>query len=202
MNRAAVQAVAHELLAGRKPNAQRESGYLLHHGRRVAALAESLAKAIGEPLDVAGDVLYAGALLHDAGKGMARHAERGAMLVRDALAGAEAGNAAEIDAAAELVRLHCRRGEPCGVAAKVVQDADALDHFGAQNVWLTISYSASMDRSPTEALAYHRSDAEKTHRDRRRASLNFESSREAFEQRVGIEDRFFSRFAAETDGAP
>ncbi len=198
MNREDVDRIARHLMLERKGRLEREAGYIYHHGVRVAALAEALAVRVDEPLDVPADVLYAGAILHDVGKGLRPHAETGAAVVRDRLAAM--ADAATVEAVARIVGMHCRRGEPAGVAERLVQDADILDHFGAQQVWLNFHYSAAHDRDGHAALAYIRSAEHAAYAGGCRQALNFTAARAEFDRRRRFEAAFFARFADELAG--
>ena len=55
---------------------------------------------------------------------------------------------------AEACYLHNKRHMPAPVEAQVVQDADLLDHFGAQEVWLSAYYSGGRDEAFADSLAY------------------------------------------------
>ena len=83
MNIEKVEQAACECMASRQESKDREPGWLYHHGRRVARIALRLADEIGAAVDR--DVMYAGALFHDIGKGAEPHNEIGAAITREAL---------------------------------------------------------------------------------------------------------------------
>ncbi len=193
--------IAHEAMAGRKDVSWRERGYTFHHGLRVGRIAVTLAGTLDEPVDVAGTILFAGGLFHDVAKSDPKHQESGARVVRELLAGAAGPE--DIEAISQLVLHHNDRGHDsgCTVAQRVVQDADVLDHFGAQNIWLSFHYNAAHEEGPSQCLEYFRSDKHRRFVKQARAGLNFDASRCAMDRRLGIEREFLVRFAQENEGA-
>ncbi len=70
-----IDQIAHENMAQRRPDPNREPGFILHHGRRTAQIALRLAEQIN--VNMHRDILYTGALFHDVGKGTEPHNETG-----------------------------------------------------------------------------------------------------------------------------
>jgi HD superfamily phosphodiesterase len=198
MRRGEADALAARLLAGRRTHPERETGYAYHHGRRVGALAEALHGAAGGEGGERELVWLAG-LFHDVGKGGADHAAAGAERVLRELV-ALVPDEDDRQRVAQWVGLHNRRGEDAPLGARAVQDADALDHAGAQQVWLNVHYSAAHDRPPREAVAYHWSAANQAYMRRLRDALSLAPARRDFDRRLALQDEFFGRFAAELDG--
>ncbi|HOX40431.1 MAG TPA: HD domain-containing protein [Candidatus Brocadiia bacterium] len=211
--------IAREAMAGRKAHPVRERGFILHHGMRVGRLAVNLldvihgldgcgmkpagelrAGATGNPSGYSDrDILFIGGLFHDVGKGFGSHADMGAQLVRCLLKDVCAPD--EIEQVAFLVRNHNRRDGSLPLPARTLQDADVLDHVGAQMVWIAFQYSANTESAPEDCVRYYFSEEHVKYLKELRDSLNFDQSREAFDLRRVEEIRFFERFRAELDGA-
>jgi uncharacterized protein len=191
--------VAREAMGDRVTQPEREPGYILHHGLRVAKISLNLADTVEEPIEVSREVLEVGGLFHDVGKGDAAHHESGARQVRHLLK--DACDPEELEQVAELVRRHNRRNTPgCSVAQRIVQDADVLDHFGAMSVWMAFHWNAAHDDPPQEWLTYYEGADNQRYIESARASLNFGVSVEAFDRRLAIEQRFLEEFRQELDG--
>jgi len=190
--------LACRLMADRKGHVEREIGYIYHHGVRTATLSVELSVRIDERLDTSRDILYAGALFHDVAKGLEPHAGMGASIVREALEGVIPTD--EVEQIAAIVRDHNSRGRGGDVSARIVQDADLLDHFGTQNVWLCFHHSAAHDSPGEEAVEYYRSEDNQRYIRWCREIMNFDASRAVLEDRLAVERRFFDRFERELRG--
>ncbi|HEY3266269.1 MAG TPA: HD domain-containing protein [Armatimonadota bacterium] len=198
MDRHNIVEIARSAMGGRKGLLTRETGYLFYHGHRVAEIAMRLAAAV-EDLDVEADVLYAAALFHDVCKGFPSHAETGAELARILLN--EAFEPDSLNDVARLIGLHNKRREGHESAGvRVLQDADVLDHVGAQSAWLCFLYNAYTEGGPVAAADYYQSEENARFLSGMRDSLNFERSREAFDRRIAVESAFFQRFRDELNG--
>jgi uncharacterized protein len=182
-----------------RPYPERERGYIYYHGQRVAELSLRLRGSIEDGVEDDEDVLYVGALFHDVGKWMEPHNEMGAVVVRALLRAECTGR--EIEAIAGIVREHNRRRtDGCSVYGRIVQDADILDHAGSMGLWLKLLARASHERTIVETLsAYTGADAEEEN-GRMRAFLNFEASKQVFDQRIAFEAHFLERFKREVNG--
>ena len=184
--------IAEEQMAGRKEQKAREPGFLFYHGLRVAGIALELADALHIAVDR--DVLYAGALFHDIGKGAVAHNERGAEIALDLLR--DLFDESHLARVVEIVRLHNQRGDAAEhpVAAKIVQDADALDHFGPASVWLTFYWSGVYGETIHDHIRYVASEETAAHHAARREALNFGVSRRFFDERLRWEKTFLEQF--------
>ena len=193
-----IKELARRLMIDRKGHAGREPGYIYYHGVRTADICMKLLDRIDQTSAVDRSILYAGALLHDVAKGIEPHAETGAVIVKQSLEGKL--SAKEIESVSELVRMHNKRGKSSQVDQMVIQDADLLDHFGSQNIWLGFHYSAAHDEPGEEALEYYRSDKNRRFVEWCRQILNFDISREVLESKISFEHMFFDRFERELKG--
>jgi uncharacterized protein len=200
MDRDRLIEVARLAMAERKTHPAREKGYVFHHGLRTAELAMHLRGRIDRPLEADPEVVFAAALFHDVGKGIEPHHETGAALTAALLA--EACGADQVRAIAAIVRRHNQRGggEALPVATRLVQDADLLDHFGAQSVWLAFHWSGTHERTCEQTLAFYNGEENRRYLAASRAALNFEATREVYDRRVTFERDFFDRLAAESAG--
>lgn len=110
------------------------------HVLRVLALAERLARAEGADLEIT----RTAALLHDVARGrgdrmLIDHAQAGAKLARDLLAGQPAE---KVEAVVHAIAAHRFRTDPAPqtLEAMVVHDADKLDAIGAIGVARAFAY--------------------------------------------------------------
>jgi len=192
--------IASRAMGTRKGLLTRETGYLLHHGQRAAAIALQLCQHLDEHAEVDRAVLYAAALFHDVGKGIDPHTETGAVLARTLLRDACAPE--ESEQIAQLIQQHNKRGQAgIPLAAGILQDADVLDHFGSQAVWLSFLFNAHTEKGPRGSLDYYEGDTNRQYQQCMRLLLNYDYSREVFDKRLAVEQSFFQRFREEMDGA-
>jgi uncharacterized protein len=198
LNTEQIREMARQLMIDRKGHLERETGYIYYHGVRTAEICIKLLDTMKRDCSIDRDLLYAGALLHDVAKGVEPHAEHGAAIVRQCLAGKLPPES--IESIAELVRMHNRRGQSTQIDQMLIQDADLLDHFGSQNVWLGFLFSASRDEPGEKALEYFRSEKNRGFVEWCRGILNFEVSREVLEEKIAFEEMFFGRFERELRG--
>ena len=184
----------------KKTQPVREKGYILHHGLRTAKLTLHIAEGISEAPGVEQDVLFASGLFHDVGKGKEPHNETGALLVKELLRDECTEN--QLTAIARIVCSHNQRAKPNehSIATKIIQDADILDHFGVQNVWLAFHWNTHHEESQEQSVAFYNSDENKEYLVGCRETLNFDFSRAAFDRRIAFERKFFDRLAGEING--
>ncbi len=185
-----------------------EIGYRWHHGRRVANLALELASM--ESLTVDREVLYIGALLHDVGKAGYQgkeHGPRGARLIEEQiphLFGREELRQVLAIVANHYLRPKSKyvRGQPDpGWPAEVllVQDADALDHFGANGIWITHHWAALELRDQADSIArYYGVDSE--WRQEALQAMNYLAAVGELKQRIAFMDAFMQQWQREEQG--
>jgi uncharacterized protein len=199
MDREKLTDIARRAMAHRKPHPRRERGYIFHHGRRVGLLAEHLADRVEQAATLDRDILYVGGLFHDVGKGDEPHHRIGEAMVRDLLTGVL--EAEQLEQVASLVAGHNRRGQAdCTAAQKLIQDADILDHLGAQDIWLCIQYSAAADRGVAPTLEFYNSRDNRAYLAQCVEALNFQASRAEARRRQELERRFIDALADEEQG--
>jgi uncharacterized protein len=198
MNIEHIKELARRLMIEQKGHIEREIGYIFYHGMRTAEICMNLLNSIDHSLNIDRNTLYAGAILHDVAKGLEPHAEIGSAIVKKSLEGKLPEKT--VETVAELVRMHNKRGKSEKTAEKLIQDADLLDHFGAQNIWLCFHYSAAHNEPGEQALEYYRSEKNRRFIQWCRQILNFDVSREVLERRLSFEQAFFGRFERELKG--
>ena len=179
-----------------------EPGYRLHHGERVADIAESLCAAENIARDSL--ILRLGSVMHDIGKsgcpkGMS-HAAHGAAIVGTHFA--DIIPPSEMADICEIISQHCNRPkskwaeerEASAVKPPIlaVQDADILDHFGNAGIWLSLHWAAAKDSSPEETARYwFDSQQSNDWRAESRRALNFEFSRALLEKHIAMMNEFY-----------
>lgn len=186
-----------------------ELGYRWYHGVRTAKLAGYLAEQT--QLEVEQDVLEIGALLHDVGKagyrGPEPHGTRGARMIRDEAA--HLFSTGKLKRVTDIVANHYERPnskywqgkEPPSFAPEVllVQDADVIDHIGANGVWLAFHYGAQELRSQEAAMErFYKVDP--TWHQEMIQSLNFPASIQEMKHRLAFSHQFYSQWRCEELG--
>lgn len=220
MNRKRLVRLAREAMGRHSSESWKGLGFVLHHGLRTARIALDLLDGLDVEIGFDRNLLFAAALFHDVGKPVEPHGRIGAAVAAEFLA--DECTPRQIGIIARIIREHNRRkrakgekGEKgakgakgakgvkrCLRASRVVQDADVLDHFGAQCIWLACHWAAAHDESPRELLAFYRSSKNRRYIRSARRSLNFDLSRRLFDQRVAFERAFFQRLADEEGQRP
>ena len=191
MNIERIEAIAREVMEAQRSYLEREPGWLYYHGRRTARLSQWLVKELSARVDP--DVVYTGALFHDVGLGSEPHNQVGAQRTRELL---EAHcTAQELDAICDVIEHHSRRRNPSApLAARIVQDADLLDHVGIMGVWTTIYANGVNSVRFEEHQRTHLNEQRVATRLKLRRDLNFDVARKLFDLRVAEERAFFNRF--------
>lgn len=169
----------------------REKGYVYFHGKRVAELAMKIFSEVKvSPEKIELDRIYIAGLMHDIGKGRKHHALAGSKLVPKYIDGEVSKD--DLEVIQKLVREHNLRERPntCDLDSKSVQDADALDHFGVQGVWLSVYITAQNGGNQGDMLKYYLSDEHKNYVEGKYYCLNFDISKKMFEERYTYQRDF------------
>ena len=186
-----IEAIAREAMENQRSYLEREPGWLYYHGRRTARLGHWLANELAARVDQ--DVVYAGALFHDIGLGVEPHNETGALRTRELLA--NDCTPQELDAVCDVVERHNQRRDPSApLAARIVQDADLLDHVGIVGVWTTIYANGVNALRFEHHQRAHLSEQRAAALLKIRGDLNFGAAKKLFDARVAEERAFFDRF--------
>ncbi len=192
-----IEEIAHAVLLNNK-GAQplREPGYIYYHGQRVAELCKWLCSQVGAK-GINKNNLYAASLFHDIAKGKAHHALAGSKIIGDVLG--DSVNNSERENIERLVREHNLRELPnkCSRDSKILQDADILDHFGAQGVWLSTCITVKSGKIQQDMIDYVFGQNEKAYIKERYSQLNFTASKNEFKRRMRFQKNFFKRLREE-----
>ena len=192
--------LAMKWMGSRKSHKEREIGAVYDHGKRVSTGVLSLRKAVTE--DSSHDnLLRAAGMFHDVGKGIEPHDRSGAVLTRDLLK--EHVAADELEEVARLIAAHCDRCPQearYDVWACLLQDADLLDHYGTYDIWMCFNYYAYTSQEgigkATNFLLNEYPQQAAHHRE----LLNFEVSKQIFDEKIAFEKAFAQRLMIETTG--
>lgn len=201
MNFEKLDSLAEHYMGRRKSHIEREIGHVYFHGKRVASSVLLLRKKLFPEDDSHDDVLYCAGLFHDIGKGIEPHDRTGALLVRDFLR--EELTAQELEAVCGLILAHDDRqpgSDKHSPWAKLLQDADVLDHFGIQGVWLSFTYEAyAGQKGMYELPEFYETEWEEVV-SRNRDVLNFGISKEIFDEKIQYERSVIHRLKKEGKG--
>ena len=183
----------------RRAHPERETGFICAHGQRVARGVVELRRRVTDDASH-DDLLRCAAMFHDVGKGIGEHGQTGAEMVRFLLK--DELTVDEIEEVARLVYAHNHRAPGTGewdLWAQLLQDADMIDHYGTNEVWLNFQYCAHADRQMTEDLSFY-SDEFPAQTEKHRALLNLEEAKRVYDERVQFNKDFAARMAVEAEG--
>lgn len=192
---AALDALAASLMAGRKAHLLREKGFIYRHGQRAAVAVIALRRLATED-KAHDDALRVAAMFHDVGKGIEPHARTGAAIARVELA--PYLTQALLEEVAFLIGEHTNH-QTDNLWAKLLQDADLMDHFGSVEIGLSFQYGAYTENGMPETLAWYMEGFE-PYAARSRQRLNFDFSRPIFDEKVGFTREFIQRLQVELHG--
>lgn len=191
-----------------REDAPLETGYRYYHGLRVSKLALALAQS--ESISVESDLLFIAALLHDVGKAGTKgkgHGPRGAELIARSIP--QLFNSEELRYVTNIVANHYMRphskylqGEPDpGWPPEVllVQDADTLDHFGANGIWISHHWAAMERRDQASSISRHWVDDEAWRQESQRA-MNYPTALCELQHRISCMDSFIRQWEREEQG--
>jgi uncharacterized protein len=199
-----IRKIASDNMMSRRSHLEREPGYIYYHGLRTANLAAEILNKVEKRGNGRGPtfdpVLYTGALFHDIGKGFVSHHETGAELARRLLDGVCSDN--ELDRICDITRFHCIRKSGFDLDKEIlaVQDADIIDHFGTQEIWLNFLNRGYKHEGQLEAIRFWDSDFFRDHTAKLRSLLNFEISKKLYDDRLEFQRLFLDRFKLEAEG--
>ncbi len=199
MDLVVIRNLAFKHLGDRKAHLHREKGFIYYHGQRVAKIAVSLRESLFPTNSSIDRILTVASYFHDVAKGIEPHATYGAVLARELLA--EYCDSEDLDKICEVIAYHQFRDKTKSYteSIKIVQDADILDHCGVMEIWMNFQYYAHTNGTIQESLAfYQRKYAQ--HIKALRELLNYEISKEIFDEKAAFVDRFVSRMALEVEG--
>lgn len=192
---AALDALAQRLMKDRKAHLMREKGFVYGHGKRVAVGVIALRGMITQD-GGHDDGLRIAAMFHDVGKGIEPHGQSGAALAREMLR--EQLDPALLGEVAFYIAEHTNR-EAADPFAKILQDADVLDHFGSLEIGLAFQYGAYNEEGMRATALWYR-DAYGPYVERTLRKLNHPQSKAILEDKVAFTLAFARRFEAEWKG--
>lgn len=200
MNIELLEALALKTLGKIKSHLEREPGHIYHHGLRTGKLAINLRKLVLPEQTDHDDIIYVAGLFHDIGKGIEPHAETGYAIAKHLLK--DYLTPEELDKVSETIRLHYYRDHPDELPywIKIIQDADILDHMGTTEIWLNFLYCAHEQRSIDRSLEWYGSDMFQKHILTMRGHLNYEASKQIWDEKVGFVQGFAARLKKESEG--
>ena len=201
MNIEDMNRIAYEKMGKLKAHITREKGFIYYHGLRTAKLALTLRKTIYPEISQYDDIIYAGALFHDIGKGIEPHQETGQVIVNNILK--EYCTSVELKMISNIVRFHCDKKIPNDYPLwlKIVQDADTLEHQGTTEVWLNIAYTLYAERSVDRAIEWWLKDEKSLNgKTIHRSKLNFDFSKKVWDEKIQFVDGFIKRLEEESEG--
>jgi uncharacterized protein len=199
MNIQKINEVALKTMSKRKSHLQRERGFIYYHCQRVAKIALKLRESLSPEDKSMDDIIYVGALFHDVTKGIEPHNITGAHLIHSLLR--EHCTEQELKQVSEIIELHNRRQqEEHPFYVKLVQDADVIDHFGSLQMWMKFLHSAHTEENVFEAIRMWESEEHAQYIESNRRVLNYELSKEIFDQKIEFERLYQERFTLECNG--
>ncbi|MBR6809606.1 MAG: HD domain-containing protein [Clostridia bacterium] len=193
--------IAFRLMGKRKSHLEREVGAAYFHGKRTGKSAVELRKRLFPEEDGMDDILLCAGMFHDMCKGLEPHADNAAFLCRKVLA--EELTEKEMDAVCQLIHNHDKRHpgtEVNTVWERLLQDADVLDHYGSQGIWMSNTYYAYCGQREMAALSefYFKEWEPQCEMDRKK--LNFDLSKQIFDEKIAFEGHVIRRMLKEAEG--
>ena len=196
-----LDSLAQQYMKHRKSHKEREMGAAYFHGQRVANSVILLREKLFPKQKEWDDVLRCAGMFHDIGKGIEPHAHSGAVLVRDLLKNELTGE--ELEQVCNLIAVHPDRKPGTNTytdAQKLLQDADLLDHYGSQGIWMScIYYAYTGQEEMAQVPSYYASDFLE-HATSNRELLNFELSKKIYDEKIAFEQAIAKRMDIESKG--
>lgn len=193
-----LDAIARQIMLHRRSHIEREIGHVYYHGARTMVGVIELRRLITNDASH-DDLLRVAALFHDCGKAIEPHDRSGPALVGEFLKDELTDD--EMREVKRLIRLHDDRGHAeYDMWAKLLQDADVLDHYGSMEIWLNCNWAAYNDRAVPATIAFYRDGEYMEQANGHRALLNYEVSRKIFDEKVAFVYSVIDRFALEASG--
>ena len=198
MDQEAIRDKAWQSMGKRQSHPDREPGYAYYHGQRVAKIAQRLTELILPDAEMDDDIIVVGSWFHDVGKGIEPHWEYGALICQKILQ--DLCPPSKLEQIVEIVGSHTlRKTKEYPDYVQLVQDADILDHFGSQEIWLNFWHCAYRQKTVEHALAFY-SDSYREHVRDVRKLLNYPESIALFDEKDQFVQAFITRFAKEAAG--
>ena len=193
--------IAFRLMGKRKSHYEREVGAAYFHGQRTGKGAVALRKRLFPEDNSMDDILLCAGLFHDMCKGLEPHADNAAFLCRKVLA--EELTETEMEKVCRLIYCHDKRHpgtEENSIWERLLQDADVLDHYGSQGIWMSNTYYVYHGQREMAALGEFYFDEWDKQCQMDRVKLNFDLSKQIFDEKVAFEASVIRRMLQEADG--
>ncbi|HAN22142.1 MAG: hypothetical protein A2Y15_07845 [Clostridiales bacterium GWF2_36_10] len=200
MDLTVIKKIAYEQMANKRSHVWKENGNKYYHGERVAKLVLELRKIIFPEDESHDDILTVAAWFHDIKNGIKNHESEGAELTKELLK--SHCNMFELNEIYNIISSHDDRissRELFNNYIKLHQDADHLDHFGTFDIWTIFLYAAPHDENMKEVINWMVNERP-SENERYRKEINFEVSKEIFNDKAGFLKDFTDRFAVEGTG--
>lgn len=193
--------IAFRQMGKRKSHFEREVGAAYFHGQRTGKGAVELRKRLFPEDAAMDDCLLCAGFFHDMCKGMEPHSDNAAFLCRKILQ--DELTETEMEQVCRLILSHDKRHpgtEINTISERLLQDADVLDHYGSQGIWMSNTYYVYHGQREMAALGEFyfsewdgqcRADREK---------LNFDLSKQIFDEKVAFEAAVIRRMLQEAQG--
>ena len=191
--------IARKNMLSRRSHAERETGFIYYHGQRVARGVIELRKRLTDDASH-DDLLRCAAMFHDIGKGLVNHSATGAALARLFLS--DLLKPEELDEVCRLIAAHDLRdpkSDKWDVWAKLLQDADLLDHSGSLEIWLNFHYYAHTGEPIQESVRFYQEEYGRQV-EKQRSEINFDQSRQIFDEKIAFVHAFIQRMEVEAVG--
>ena len=193
--------IAFRMMGKRKSHFEREVGAAYFHGQRTGKGAVELRKRLFPQDSSMDDILLCAGFFHDMCKGLEPHSDNAAFLCREILKDELTEN--EMEQVCRLIAAHDKRHpgtEINTVWERLLQDADVMDHYGSQGIWMSTTYYVYHGQREMAALGefyFNEWDQQwKMDRDK----LNFDLSKQIFDEKVAFEGDVIRRMLQEADG--
>lgn len=193
--------IAFKMMGKRKSHFEREVGAAYFHGQRTGKSAVQLRKKLVPGDDSMDESLLCAGMFHDMCKGLEPHSDNAAHLCRAVLK--EELTAAEMEQVCRLIAAHDKRHPGTDVNTvweKILQDADILDHYGSQGVWMSTTYYVYHGQREMMALGEYYFSEWDAQCARDRVKLNFDLSKELFDEKCAFERSVIERMLQEGEG--
>ena len=193
--------IAFRLMGKRKSHLEREVGAAYFHGKRTGKGAVELRKRLFPEDDSMDEILLCAGMFHDMCKGLEPHSDNAAFLCRKVLA--EELTAEEMEQVCRLIAAHDKRHPGTDVNTvweQLLQDADILDHYGSQGIWMSNTYYVYHGQREMAALGEFYFDEWDKQCQMDRVKLNFDLSKQIFDEKVAFEASVIRRMLQEADG--
>jgi len=195
-----IKNIAFERIGNKSSHEFKEKGNKFYHGERVAALAIKLKELILPDDNSHDEIITVAAWFHDIMNGIDNHATKGAIKTKEILS--PYCTSTEISEICEIISVHDDRysgRDNFSAYIKLHQDADHLDHFGTFDVWMSFIYAVPHNQTINDVkdwlLKVRPAENEKY-----RNELNFELSRQIFDEKMEFLNYFSNRFGVEIAG--